>query len=69
MTERLVLTAMGKQSLADKLYDRVLGALMNMPLECSDERRAVNVVSAIVAAGEYSDHADHGAWADKASHQ
>lgn len=69
MTERLVITAMGKQSLADKIYDRVLGALMNMPLDCSDERRAINVVSAVVACGEYAEHPDHGAWHEPASHQ
>jgi hypothetical protein len=69
MVERLTITAMGKQKLADKLYDRVLGALMNMPLECSDERRAVNVVSAIMVCGEYAEHQDHGTWYDPGSHQ
>lgn len=68
MAERLTIVAMGKQTIAERLRDRVWGALYNLPLTASDDERAAHVVSAIFCEGKHEQFPDHGTWANSSTH-
>lgn len=69
MPEILTITTMGKHTLRDTLFDRVLGALKNLRLDASDDERAAHAVSAVLCCGEHRTFSDHGTWAGKSEHQ
>lgn len=68
MTERLVITAMGKQTLYERLKDVIWTSLNNQALDASDEKRAASAADAVMTAGDFQSIPDHGSWSDSKSH-
>jgi hypothetical protein len=66
MAERLIITAMGRQRLVERIRDRIWTAIYNLPLNATDEQRADYAASAVMLEGEYQDIPDIGSWHDKA---
>jgi hypothetical protein len=69
MPERLMITTMGRQRLVDRLKDRIFGAIYNLPLDATDERRAEVAATAVMLEGDHQEIADHGSWAERSTHQ
>lgn len=59
MVERMIITAMGKQTIRERLHDVVLRELLNLSLGASDEKRAAFVVSGLMGCGKLETFADN----------